>query len=84
MFSRRPDASKFALIALVARLRKGGFQLLDTQFVTEHLSHFGAVEIPREVYRSRLERAIAAQADFRALPLDSSRQELLQLCTHTS
>jgi leucyl/phenylalanyl-tRNA--protein transferase len=65
-------------------LRKGGFQLLDTQFVTEHLSRFGAVEIPREVYRSRLERAIAAQADFRALPLDSSCQELLQLCTHTS
>jgi leucyl/phenylalanyl-tRNA--protein transferase len=84
MFSRRPDASKFALIALVARLRKGGFQLLDTQFVTEHLSRFGAVEISREVYRSRLKRAIAAQADFRALPLDSSRQELLQLCTHTS
>jgi leucyl/phenylalanyl-tRNA--protein transferase len=84
MFSRRPDASKFALIALTARLRKGGFQLLDTQFVTEHLSRFGAIEISREMYRSRLKRAIAAQADFWALPLDSSRQELLQLCTQTS
>jgi leucyl/phenylalanyl-tRNA--protein transferase len=84
MFSRRRDASKFALIALTARLRKGGFQLLDTQFVTEHLSRFGAIEITREAYRSRLEQAVAAQADFRALPLDSSRQELLQLCTQTS
>ncbi len=84
MFSRRRDASKFALIALVARLRKGGFQLLDTQFVTEHLLRFGAVEISREAYRSRLEQAVAAEADFQKLSQESSRQELLQLCTQTS
>ena len=50
MFSRRRDASKFALIALVARLRAGGFTLLDTQFVTDHLARLGAVEIGRAAY----------------------------------
>lgn len=84
MFSRTRDASKFALIALVARLNAGGFRLLDTQFVTEHLARLGAIEISRAAYHARLEAAISRRADFRALPADTSLQRLLQLSTHTS
>jgi leucyl/phenylalanyl-tRNA---protein transferase len=58
MFSRERDASKVALVELVARLRAGGFRLLDTQFITEHLARFGAVEITRAEYRRRLARAL--------------------------
>src|SRR5690606_29482508 len=50
MFSRATDASKICLVRLVERLRKHGFALLDTQFITEHLQHFGAVEVPRRKY----------------------------------
>jgi len=64
MFSRVTDASKVALVHLVARLRKGGFQLLDTQFVTEHLSRFGAIEIPRDEYQLRLSAALRQPAVF--------------------
>ena len=64
MFSRATDASKIALVHLVLRLRMGGFRLLDTQFVTEHLSRFGAVEIAREDYRSLLAKAITTEAHF--------------------
>ena len=64
MFSRARDASKVALAHLVARLRAGGFKLLDTQFITDHLAQFGAVEIPRRDYRRRLEAAIATPANF--------------------
>jgi leucyl/phenylalanyl-tRNA---protein transferase len=84
MFTRGRDASKFALIALVARLRAGGFQLLDTQFVTDHLASLGAIEIGRTAYRIRLRAAIAAPANFAALSETSGRQELLQLSTQTS
>jgi leucyl/phenylalanyl-tRNA--protein transferase len=66
MFSRETDASKVALTHLVLRLRLGGFQLLDTQFNTPHLSRFGVVEIAREDYRQRLARAITTQAQFPA------------------
>jgi leucyl/phenylalanyl-tRNA---protein transferase len=59
MFSRAKDASKVALAHLVARLRRGGFVLLDIQFVTAHLSQFGAVALPRARYRRGLERALA-------------------------
>jgi leucyl/phenylalanyl-tRNA--protein transferase len=68
MFSRRTDASKAALVHLVARLRHGGFRLLDTQFVTEHLRQFGAVEIPREQYRARLAAALEQPARFDPSP----------------
>lgn len=82
MFSRERDASKVALVHLVARLRLGGFLLLDTQFVTEHLQRFGAIEIPREEYRTRLAQAIAAPARFHCeLPapvLDSLVQSMTQ------
>lgn len=64
MFSRMEDASKVALVHLVARLRLGGYQLLDTQFVTPHLARFGAIEIPRAEYRRRLGVAIASPAQF--------------------
>jgi leucyl/phenylalanyl-tRNA---protein transferase len=64
MFSRVADASKVALAQLVARLRLGGFRLLDTQFVTVHLQQFGAVEIPRAQYRRRLATAIETEAYF--------------------
>jgi len=62
MFSRIAEASKVALVHLVARLKVGGFQLLDTQFVTEHLTHFGAVEIPRDDYMRRLTGALEVPA----------------------
>ncbi len=57
MFSRTTDSSKIALVYLVERLRQRGFTLLDTQFMTPHLARFGAVEISREAYKARLERA---------------------------
>jgi len=62
MFSTVRDASKVALVYLVARLRVSGFRLLDTQFVTAHLAQFGAVEIPRDEYRMRLAAGLAAPA----------------------
>ncbi len=62
MFSVVRDASKVALVHLVARLRLGGFTLLDTQFVTAHLSQFGAVEVPREQYKAMLESAAGVAA----------------------
>lgn len=68
MFSAVRDASKVALVHLVARLRLGGFQLLDTQFVTAHLAQFGTTEIPREEYKSRLAAALEAPARWVADP----------------
>jgi leucyl/phenylalanyl-tRNA--protein transferase len=67
MFSIERDASKVALLHLVARLRVGGFALLDTQFVTDHLMRLGAVEIDRADYRKRLSLALARRANFHAL-----------------
>ncbi len=64
MFSRETGASKVALVHLVARMRLANFQLLDTQFVTEHLRQFGAVEIPCRFYLDRLEDAIKNQRIF--------------------
>ncbi len=65
MFSRARDASKVALVHLVARLRLGGFRLLDTQFVTHHLAQFGAVEIPRDEYKALLAMAVDEPATWR-------------------
>src|ERR1700759_5455175 len=70
MFHRTRHASKVALVHLVARLIAGGFVLLDTQYVTEHLRSFGAVEVPRRRYGALLDRAIAERANFEALPID--------------
>lgn len=68
MFARARDASKIALAHLVARLRLGGFGLLDTQFVTAHLAQFGAVEIARAEYRALLEAAVVLPARWEAAP----------------
>jgi leucyl/phenylalanyl-tRNA---protein transferase len=64
MFALRPDASKIALVHLVARLIAGGFELLDTQMATEHMTRFGAIEIPRAEYRRRLALALRREAKF--------------------
>ena len=84
MFSVARDASKIALVYLVARLKHGGFQLLDTQFVTEHLAQFGARSIPRQRYRRLLELAIMAPADFEAMGEETPPQEVAQLSTQRS
>lgn len=68
MFHKARDASKVALVHLVARLRLGGFKLLDTQFVTPHLASFGAVSVSRRRYGDLLDRAVSADADFEAWP----------------
>jgi leucyl/phenylalanyl-tRNA--protein transferase len=67
MFHRVRDTSKVALVHLVARLKAGGFRLLDTQFVTDHLRIFGAVEMPRRQYHKLLEAALVGESDFLAL-----------------
>lgn len=72
MFSRVTDASKVALVHLVARLKAGGFTLLDTQFVTDHLARFGTVEISRRAYSVELDKALQGVGDFFALPRDAS------------
>ena len=88
MFSRVRDASKVALVHLMARLRYGGFTLLDTQFVTEHLSLFGALEVPRERYHELLDDAMAIDATyFSSLEPEleaSLLSELMQSSTQTS
>lgn len=67
MFHRETDASKVALVHLVARLRAGGYHLLDAQIVTPHLARLGAIGVPRSVYRRQLAKAIAFAGDFYAL-----------------
>jgi len=69
MFSRARDASKVALVHLIARLIAGGFVLLDSQFITEHLTQFGAEQIPRAEYHRRLRAALSVRADFGAPPV---------------
>jgi leucyl/phenylalanyl-tRNA--protein transferase len=69
MFHRARDASKIALVHLMARLIAGGFKLLDTQFVTDHLRSFGAIEVPKQRYHALLEEAMTGEADFAALPV---------------
>jgi leucyl/phenylalanyl-tRNA---protein transferase len=81
MFHRARDASKIALVHLVARLRAGGFVLLDTQFVTDHLEMFGAVELSRRQYHRLLEQALAGEGRFNALAPDApicGREALLR------
>ncbi|MGE5537218.1 MAG: leucyl/phenylalanyl-tRNA--protein transferase [Gemmatimonas sp.] len=84
MFSREPDASKVALCHLIARLRRGAFRLLDTQFVTKHLSQFGAREITRAEFRRLLAQALDVGAEFYRGPLDESDLAFRQSLTHTS
>ncbi|MCZ8313310.1 leucyl/phenylalanyl-tRNA--protein transferase [Phreatobacter sp.] len=69
MFHRETDASKVALVHLVARLRTDGFVLLDTQFVTPHLASLGAIEVPRARYQRMLAAALPVAARFTPEPL---------------
>lgn len=83
MFSRRTNASKMALAALVDRLNRAGFTLFDTQFLTEHLASLGAIEIPRQLYHARLDQAKIGKADFTAVET-LSLYEVMQRRTQTS
>jgi len=87
MFSGESDASKVALVHLVARLRLGGFRLLDTQFLTPHLARFGGIEISRARYHRLLAEALSYRAVFSsALPDGAGGDPLaaLQSSTFTS
>jgi len=84
MFSRRTNASKIALAYLVHRLRLGGFSLFDTQFITPHLASLGAIEIPRDDYRTRLENALGLKADFNRADNMPDVYSVLQCNTQTS
>ena len=84
MFSLRTDASKIALAYLIDRLRLGGFQLFDTQFLTQHLQSLGAVEITRAQYQHRLKAALALNADFNRQSEAPSATGLLHRNTHMS
>ena len=87
MFSRRTDASKMALVHLVARLKAGGYVLLDTQFITEHLTQFGAKEMARAAYKVLLARAVEAEGRFYELGGTGAvfaAGAVLQLTTQTS
>ncbi|ALL13509.1 leucyl/phenylalanyl-tRNA--protein transferase [Caulobacter henricii] len=84
MFSTERDASKVALAHLTARLKFGGYTLLDTQFITDHLQQFGAVEIPRADYRRRLRSALPGLADFYRFSAGATGAEVLQAISQAS
>lgn len=79
MVSRARDVSKIALVHLVARLKAGGYTLLDCQFQTEHLSQFGVVEIAKADYLVRLQAAIDLKTDFYDLPTMASGRDVLAI-----
>ncbi len=78
MFSRARDASKVALVHLVARLRLGGFSLLDTQFLTAHLAQFGAREVARDAYKIRLAAAVEDEAFWPASPDPALLRDMIE------
>ncbi|MDR3512283.1 MAG: leucyl/phenylalanyl-tRNA--protein transferase [Caulobacteraceae bacterium] len=84
MFSTERDASKVALVHLVARLIVGRYRLLDAQFMTEHLAQFGAQDIPRAHYRKKLAQALAQDADFYRLPAYAAGEAVLQAISQAS
>lgn len=84
MFHTVTDASKVALVYLVARLKAGSYCLLDTQFITPHLSQFGATEITRHAYKKRLVRALEGTGDYYCLSVSSGPETVLQSLTQTS
>jgi leucyl/phenylalanyl-tRNA---protein transferase len=84
MFSRERDASKVALVHLVARLIRGGFRLLDCQFMTEHLRSFGAIEMPREEFRVLLAEAVERTASFQRELGGEDPCSIVQASTRTS
>ena len=79
MFSYERDASKIALMHLAARLIFGGFRLLDTQFVTDHLRQFGTVEVGREEFHRQLDASLQVRGDFLALGKSPPPQEVLSI-----
>ena len=79
MFSFERDASKIALVHLVARLVSGGFLLLDTQFTTDHLRQFGTVELERDMFQTELDKALSVEGRFGALPADVSGEHIAAL-----
>jgi len=79
-----PSVEYFSLVHLAARLVKGGYSLLDTQFETPHLRQFGVVEIRREDYRSRLQAAVRANAQFPSALTEAELEDFLQSITQTS
>jgi leucyl/phenylalanyl-tRNA--protein transferase len=84
MFTRVTDASKIALVYLVARLIRGGYTLLDAQFINPHLATFGAREISRAEYHSRLKIALKQEGNFYSLGEGVTGSEILQSITQTS
>lgn len=84
MFSRAADGSKIALAYLIARLRAGGFTLLDTQFTTPHLETLGARQITRARYHALLHKALERQADFYSLADDEPPEAIVHRITQTS
>jgi leucyl/phenylalanyl-tRNA---protein transferase len=81
MFSFERDASKIALAHLLARLKIGGFTLLDTQFVTEHLRQFGTVEVDRAAFQAELDEALQHDGNFFALDRDVSGERVVEILT---
>ena len=83
MFSTERDASKIALVHLVVRLIHGGFKLLDTQFVTDHLRQFGTIELDRDAFQAELDKALTGNGRFDALPRNVTGDEVVELVTAT-
>lgn len=84
MFSRRANASKIALAYMTCHLRKCGYRLFDTQYLTAHLASLGAIEVPKAVYQALLVSAIEGPERFGRYPSPPSVAEVLQRSTHTS
>ena len=84
MFSRERDMSKLAMAYLIARLRHGGYTLLDTQFITNHLRSLGAIEVTRADFHQKLQDALPRRADFYSLADGIPPDAAIQLITHTS
>ena len=83
MFSRQTGGSKIALAYLMDRLERAGYDLFDTQFLTDHLATLGGVEIPRAEYKARLAKALEEVADFHGVDTPTP-QALVQRMTQTS
>jgi leucyl/phenylalanyl-tRNA--protein transferase len=79
MFSTATDASKVALVHLCARLKAGGFTLLDCQFVTEHLRQFGTIEIDRIEFHRRLDEAMTKPSNFLKLPRSARGADIMAI-----
>ena len=84
MFSRARDASKVAMVHLMARLKIGGFDFIDAQFHNEHLEQFGLEAVPNDAYQDHLQTALSKSADFFAAPDQLSTARVLQSITQTS